>query len=76
MESNNSLNLTQCYQCGGLVSKEAERCPHCGGFPTKAQSDFNRSFQRAKGINSISNTFLIIGLIGLMVAFVLYIMFL
>ncbi len=56
-------NLLQCYQCGGLVSKEADRCPHCGGYPTKIQSEVHRTKVKSDNLNLVSDLFIYTGLL-------------
>jgi RNA polymerase subunit RPABC4/transcription elongation factor Spt4 len=32
------MAMVSCRECGGSVSSEAEKCPHCGiGFPDSTQ---------------------------------------
>jgi uncharacterized membrane protein YvbJ len=56
-------NLFRCYQCGGWVSKEAERCPHCGGFPTKMQSEHNEVKKTSSNPNLVSDLLIYTGIL-------------
>ena len=32
------MALTNCIECGEIVSDKADKCPHCGAPPTKAKA--------------------------------------
>ncbi len=39
-------NLIHCYQCGGLVSREAKVCPHCGGNPIYGKEQVEQGIEK------------------------------
>jgi RNA polymerase subunit RPABC4/transcription elongation factor Spt4 len=58
-------NLIHCYQCGGLVSREAKVCPHCGGNPVYGREQAEQDIEKWDGYGWIVFLAIVVPIAGL-----------